>query len=299
MIVYVAYDSRLLDWRLSEGHPSNPIRAKLSVEMLQARSELDVHVEGVRHATLAEMLLVHDREYIDDVVRLGLSSEWAGCRRDLADTARLMMGGTMRLVDRLIAGECEIAFAPQGFKHHSHRDYSSGFCVFNDAAAAALRFADAGERVAYVDVDAHHGDGVEEILRSRSDIWTMSIHDGTIFPGTGFDHESENGVFNWPLRRGSGDDALEWSMDQVEGLLQVFEPTVLLFACGADGLANDPLTSLEYTEGGLVKAAGRVAKYGQKILIGGSGGYLALDETPSAWAAMVAEIVRVRQLVHA
>jgi acetoin utilization protein AcuC len=293
-VVDVAYDKRLLDWQLGDGHPTNPERARLAVHKLKGMG-VPLRVHDVRPGTRSELLLVHDAGYVDDVLGHGESNEWFGERQDLALTAQLMFGGTMNLVDRMLAEPelVRLGFAPMGAKHHAMRAWSSGFCVFNDMAAAAVRFRDAGMRVMYVDWDAHHGDGVEDLLRDEPGVVTCSVHDGTIFPGTGDLWSPELGVYNWPLTRGQGDEALLEAVAQMWEIGHEFKPDVLLVAAGADGHAGDPLSSLRYSLDGLTMASlvmGRL--HVPQVLIGGAGGYQPLDITPEVWARTVASMQR-------
>jgi len=298
MTVHVAYDKRLLNWVLSEGHPSNPIRARLTLDRLEA-AEVPMQVHRLRDATLDELRLVHAPGYLYEVLIEGRCSEWAGVRPDLSGTARLMFGGTMHLVDLLLErDDVKLAFAPQGAKHHAMRDHASGFCVFNDFAAAALRLRDAGHRVLYVDWDAHHGDGVEALLRDEKDIVTCSIHDSTIFPGTGWHTEPNAGVYNWPLAGYAGDYGLLTCIEEVVTLGREFKPTALLVAAGADGHRRDPLSSLEYTYAGLSEAATLVAtglESVEKTLIGGAGGYEPFTVVPRVWADTVAQFAQAER----
>lgn len=287
--IHVAYSSAYLNWHLGTGHPTNPIRAKNAVDLL-THSPHDVRLHRPEYARWEDLLLVHDEPYADEIVN-GFSDEWAGERTDLADTASLMFGGTQRLVDLMLEDDTvRLAFNPQGAKHHAMRNYSSGFCVFNDFAAAAIRFADQGLRVAYVDWDAHHGDGVEELLRMRSDIRTYSIHDATIFPGTGRETMEQDGVYNCPLAAGAGNAALAERVRRIGQSLSTMRPDVLLLAIGADGHEKDPLSSLTYTTGGLVKAARVAATWAPRVLVGGAGGYRPHDVTPEVWAKSVMAI---------
>lgn len=194
----------------------------------------------------------------------------------------------------LRAEEPAIYFNPQGAKHHAHHDHASGFCVLNDMAWAATRLAREGRKVAYVDWDAHHGDGVEALLLDNPAALTASIHDATIFPGTGHRTDRARGAHNWPLAHGAGNDALLLSMASIVELLEHERPDVVLLACGADGLAGDPLSTLTYTLDGIARAAGLLgdwcAAHRVPVLAGGAGGYQPLTETPQAWALTTARL---------
>lgn len=297
MKVTVAYTSKYLNWQLGSGHPTNPERARLALRLLETTPELEVEVVEPLSENLKyyqnEASFVHDSKYLRELGR-GVCGEWAGEQPVLGETAFLMFGGTVELVNRILEGENGVFFNPQGAKHHAHFDRASGFCALNDMAYAALTLADAGRKVVYLDWDAHHGDGVEELLRGRKDITTISIHEYGIFPGTG--GKSGPGYINYPMDHEAGDAQLGEIMRSVEKRLGKLEPDVILLACGADGLEGDPLSSLRYTQEGLDHAARLVgsaaARLGADVLIGGAGGYQPLDEVPEHWARCVSTIAR-------
>jgi acetoin utilization protein AcuC len=185
-----------------------------------------------------------------------------------------------------------LGFSPQGAKHHAMWNYGSGFCTFNDMAYCARVLSAAGERVAYVDIDAHHGDGVEALCYHDNRILTASIHEWGIFPGTGAHDVPEQQVWNYPLDTESGDTELVASIAGVVARLREFQPTVLLIAAGADGHETDPLSSLRYTLEGYQRVARGLARAAAdlgatRILVGGAGGYQPDDVTPLVWATFV------------
>jgi acetoin utilization protein AcuC len=207
-----------------------------------------------------------------------------------------MCGGTELLAHRIVSGETQYGFNPQGAKHHAHRSSGGGFCVFNDMALAAHIFMDVGMRVAYLDLDAHHGDGVEALLQTESAATTASIHEGGIFPGTGLTSVPEAGVHNWPLPGRSGDEPWLRAVGEAVEVLRAFHPGVLLVSIGADAHEGDPLSSLKVTEDGYL-AAGRqvgdsVRDLGVPLLMGGAGGYQPLTWTPRIWTGFVIEAIR-------
>ncbi len=158
-----------------------------------------------------------------------------------------MFAGTVQLVHAVADGRVQVGFSPQGAKHHAMADRGSGFCVFNDMAWAAKHFAAQGKRVLYVDLDAHHGDGVEALTRDEALVMTCSVHDSTVFPGTGHVDEPACRVQNFPLARGAGDRELAAGVEAVVRLAEEWRPEVVLVAIGADGHATDPLSSLQYS----------------------------------------------------
>ncbi len=285
----VAYDERLLDWQLGPGHPTNPVRAKLAVELLQQRG-VPLVVEPITWRLTDELEAVHTADYVRRTLE-GSNAEWSGNRPDLGAVAAHMFAATVQLVHAVDEGRVRVGFSPQGAKHHAMADRGSGFCVFNDMAWAAKHFAAQSRRVLYVDLDAHHGDGVEALTRDEPLVMTCSVHDSTIFPGTGHRSEPELGVHNFPLQRDAGDAELLGSLADIVRLADAWLPEVVLVAIGADGHATDPLSSLQYSNDGYAVAARTIgtvaARLGAPVLMGGAGGYQPLTHTPAVWATFV------------
>jgi len=297
MTLHIAYDDRLLGWKLGQGHPTDPIRAKLATDLLVKRvGAVVTPISGL--ASRDALVSIHDAGYVDLLVD-GFNGEWDGQRKDLGRVARLMFQGTADLVEEMVRGNVRYGFSPQGAKHHAQWDHGSGFCTLNDFAWAAQRFASAGARVAYFDTDAHHGDGVENLTRANPNVLTISIHDSAIFPGTGREHDRANRVFNYALPAESGDRELLHAVIEAKKELERFAPDVLLFAVGGDGFADDPLSTLQYSYTGYRTVARSIGLFagtlGLPILFGGAGGYLPRTHTPRVWATVVEETYRMAE----
>ncbi len=295
----IAYGNQYLDWKLGEGHPTNPERALIATNLLTDElggENIDIISPVIHEGDVARLYEVHDPEYVDDVLA-GNSWEWIGTDPKLGQTALAMFSGTARLLDMMLEDRSiRVAFNPQGAKHHAHYYNSGGFCVFNDMAYAGVAFANAGLKVMYVDWDAHHGDGVEELLFD-TDIPTMSIHDGTIYPGTGRQgHDLKHSAYNWALNSGAGDSEFADAMDDIKKLADEIKPDIVLLATGADAHETDPLSSLNFTYKGYGYASSVIAeianKYSSQVLIGGAGGYQPHTHTPAVWAQVVADIYK-------
>ena len=288
----LAYDDRLLDWQLGPEHPTNPVRAKLAVELLQGRG-VPLMVEPITWQLTDELEAVHTADYVRRTLE-GNNDEWAGSRPDLGAVAAHMFASTVQLVRAMDEGRVIVGFSPQGAKHHAMADHGSGFCVFNDMAWAAKHLAGQGKRVLYIDLDAHHGDGVEALTRDEPLVMTCSVHDSTIFPGTGHTSEPECRVHNFPLAHGAGDAELLSSVAQIVRLGDGWRPEVVLVAIGADGHITDPLSSLQYSYEGYASAARTIGELAARqrapVLMGGAGGYQPLTHTPAVWALFVAEL---------
>ena len=158
----------------------------------------------------------------------------------------------MTAADLLLAGEADIVFNLLGGFHHARPEKAAGFCYINDVVLACLRLAEAGKRVACLDVDAHHGDGTQEAFYRRNDVLTISLHESgkTLFPWGGFESEMGEGPglgynVNVPLPAGTYDEAFLVAFDQiVVPLLQAYHPDILVLELGMDTLAGDPSIGL-------------------------------------------------------
>lgn len=296
--LHIAYGHDYLNWRLGGGHPTNPERATLATAFIEhalGKNNVEIIEPTIEDGDIESLYEIHHNEYVDGVIYDGVSGEWTGRNPQLGQTALAMFAGTARLVEKMLDGTVKVAFNPQGAKHHAHYDQSGGFCVFNDMAHAANEFGKRGLKVMYIDWDAHHGDGVEELLYDTPHL-TASIHDGTIFPGTGRDgHDTEHFVYNWALKRNAGDSEFIIAMEEIEMLADEYKPDVILLATGADAHETDPLSSTNFTYTGYDFAAKTVARIankhtGGRVLIGGAGGYQPHTHTPRIWSRVVSII---------
>jgi acetoin utilization protein AcuC len=292
------HDDQYQNWIFDPTHPTQGRRFKLAAELLiHEASKLNQHeleVKAPKPASLDQLLLVHEPEYLDQVLNHGLSREWAGSRPDLAELAALFAGGTLVGLDALLSKEVDLAIHFAGAKHHAKANTSSGFCIFNDFAIAAKLATSAGHRVAIFDLDAHHGDGTEFLLRAEP-VLTYSVHDATIFPGTGFTSEPELFIHNLPLAAGSGDLELAAAVSEFINLAEQFGATMIFIAAGADGHTADPLSTLNYTTAGIAKAVStiRLRFIELPMLIGGAGGYRPDDITPEVWSSLALAAIEV------
>jgi acetoin utilization protein AcuC len=309
----IAYSDDYLNWRLGSkdgSHPTNPIRAKIAVELLEQELEGVVDFEVIeptyKRRDRRAIESIHSARYVAEVIDEGKSYDWSG--KDLLNgaTAAQMFSGTARLVEKIIAGETRVGFNPQGAKHHAQYDHSAGFCVFNDMAWAAKEFAKAGLKTVYIDWDAHAGDGVQHLLED-TDTPTFSIHGHGIYPldpltyMRGRDDANylyqhpEKGIYNYNLQRGEGDDAFIWAIDDIAEKVGKYAPDVILLATGADAHEGESW-GLKYTYEGYNYASEKIAEMANmyskgRVLIGGAGGYQPHTHTPRIWANVVEDIV--------
>ena len=300
--VYLVHSDKYKNWIFDPTHPTQGRRFNNARDLLitSAKKEgIDVVEVLPRTATEAELLRVHTPAYIDEVLNQHISTEWDGERPDLASLASLFVGGTLTALDALLTNKTKLAIHFPGAKHHAQSDHSSGCCIFNDFAIAAdIASKDHGKHIIIIDIDAHHGDGVENLTADNPKVLTFSVHQDGIFPGTG--DESKPGYFyNIPLEAGAGDKEL---LDAIEQFIYVigardriwdWQPDLLFITCGADGHSEDPLTSLEYSVAGYIAVAKRVKERfpDLPILLGGAGGYLPDTRTPEIWSGVALNLV--------
>ncbi len=254
-----------------------------------------------RLATRAELKRVHAPSYIDEVLDNHLSGQWSGKRADLAILASTFVGGTLVALYALLNKKALTAIHFPGSKHHAQYDHSSGFCIFNDFAIAAdIATKDYGLRVAILDIDAHHGDGVENLTADNPMVLTYSIHEKGIFPGTGNESDPDRNVYNFPLvpknvgvdSPGKGNEALEAGVSDFMHVLDAFKADLVFITCGADGHKEDPLSSLEYSVEGYAGIAKLMRRNYPDVpmLLGGAGGYLPDTRTPEVWSQFAAKL---------
>jgi acetoin utilization protein AcuC len=205
--------------------------------------------------------------------------------------AVLAAGGTLTAAKMILSGEAELVFNPSGGYHHAGPELAAGFCYINDVALACIVLAEKGNRVLYLDVDVHHGDGVANAFYERSDVMTISFHENpkTLFPGTGFEHEIGRGkgkgyCVNVPLPVGTYDQAYMKAFEAVAlPLMTAYNPDVIVFELGADALAGDPLAHLQLTNNTYAEIINHLMAFGKPILATGGGGYNVVN-TVRAWA---------------
>ncbi len=306
----VIYCDLYLNWLLGKGdgsHPTNPVRAKFATQLLTDSLGSDIVIvdpfdEAKADSDMEALKATHDAKYIESVLS-GDCAEWSGTKPIMGETAYVMFKGTIRAVELILAGKAKVVFNPQGAKHHAKYSSSSGFCVFNDMAYAAMALKAQGLKVLYLDWDIHAGDGVAHMLRGKG-IPCISIHNGGIYPSdpllnsTNFEHHRlEELIFNFNVKSGDGDDVFMDATDRAREIIDEYQPDVILLAAGADGHTGANLIGVDsnYTEKGFKYAAEMVAEMAIKhsegrVLIGGAGGYQPEKETPETWALVVATI---------
>jgi acetoin utilization protein AcuC len=188
--------------------------------------------------------------------------------------ASTAVGGSIHAAELALAGH--LVFHPSGGTHHGRRDRASGFCYFNDPVFALLTFLEHGlERVLYVDLDAHHGDGVQDAFAQDDRVLTISIHEEKRWPHSGLVEDRAQGAArNLPVPRGFNDSELDFLVEEaVLPLARAFEPEALVVTCGADALEGDPLSRLSLSNVGLWRAVERLVAEQPRAVVLGGGGY--------------------------
>jgi acetoin utilization protein AcuC len=220
----LVHSDQYANWIFDPSHPTQGrrfINAHQQFTAQMAQAGLEVIEIKPRPATIEELARVHSLDYINEVLTDHRTSQWSGQRPDLAELSALFAGGTLTALKALLDGTANTAIHFPGAKHHAQYDHSSGFCIFADFALAAdIATSDFGKRVAILDIDAHHGDGTENLTADNPNVMTFSIHEKGIFPGTGNKDQTSKQVFNFPLpalgldrELGKGDVALTYGVN--------------------------------------------------------------------------------------
>ncbi len=312
--IYIPWDEKLLEYNFGPGHPLAPIRVELAM-----RLALDLGVISgenlfgpVIPATMEQLLRAHSADYIAAVIAAGADSQqidggyglgsgdnpvFAGMHEASARVA----GATLMAANAVWSGGAKHAVNLAGGLHHAQRASASGFCIYNDLAVAIYDLLDQGaQRIAYIDIDAHHGDGVANIFYDDPRVLTISIHESpnTLFPRTGWSHESggtnaPGSCVNIALPAGTGDQGwLRAFVSVVPAIIDVFAPEIIFSQNGADSHVNDPLTHLALSVDGQRYAYELIHqlahRHGNKLVAVGGGGYDIADAVPRSWVNLLA-----------
>lgn len=254
-------------------------------------------------ATKAELKKFHTERYLDALqqaaageltregLHMGLGTPDCPVFPDMFDYACWACGATLTGAELILSGETDIAFNPSGGFHHARAEKASGFCYINDLVLACMRFISNGRKVLYLDIDAHHGDGVQEAFYSTDKVMVISLHESgnTLFPWTGFENETGDGAgkgfnVNVPLPIGICDESYLQAFNQiVTPLIKAYAPDVFVLQLGMDALAGDALAHLELTNNTHAEIIERLLGFSKPILAIGGGGYH-VENTVRGWA---------------
>ena len=325
--LYVAWDDRLAGYDFGPGHPLAPLRLKLTMELAQAfgLDRLDgVTIEVPAAATSAELELVHDPGYIAMVRLAGHQASEDGLSRGLTTQALLMhglgteddplfpgmheaaamvTGATLAAARAVWTSAAQHGASPAGGLHHAMAGHASGFCVYNDVAVAiAWLLSQGAERIAYIDVDVHHGDGVQVAFWDDPRVLTISVHEhpDTLFPGTGRPGEiggahADGTAVNLALPAGTGDAGwLRAFHAVVPPVVRSFGPQMLVSQHGCDSHRDDPLANLELSIDAQRVAHAAIHALSHEVSGGrwlstGGGGYEHVRVVPRTWTHLLFE----------
>ncbi|WP_328442685.1 acetoin utilization protein AcuC [Amycolatopsis sp. NBC_00438] len=311
----VVWDSSLLGYDLGGDHPFNPVRLELTVRLATELGVLDgVELLVPSAAGDEELLRIHAPEYLAAVreaplvgwdVGHGLGTSDNPVFSDMHDASALVVGSTLLAARKIAEGEATRAVNIAGGLHHAMRDQASGFCVYNDCAVAISWLLDHGfERIAYIDTDVHHGDGVQAAFYDDPRVLTISMHQHpfTLWPGTGYSAETGRGkadgtAVNVPLPPRTQDPGWLRAFNAVvPSLLADFEPQLLFTQCGVDSHEEDPLADLSLSVDGhrtiytTLRELANTYASGKWIAVGG-GGYQLIRVVPRSWTHLIATVL--------
>jgi acetoin utilization protein AcuC len=312
------WDDALADYRFTDDHPLNPRRLELTLELIR-RLDLVDETKPARTASDEELRSVHAAEFIAAVrgasegttplstlQQFGLGSGDVPIVRGMHEAAAHIAGATLRAAQLVMSGEYTRAFSIAGGLHHARHAEASGFCVYNDLACAIRWMQQTHHaRVMYIDIDAHHGDGVQQIFYADPDVLTISFHESGAFlyPGTGFIDEMGEGdgygySVNVPLDPHTDTESfLDCVRELVPLLADAFAPDVIMLQAGCDAHILDPLTHLRCTTS-LYRDAVRIvsdvadAHCDGRIVATGGGGYAIYTVVPRAWTIVWATLTK-------
>lgn len=312
----MVWDEALAAYNFGPTHPLAPVRVELTIALARHLGVLDaptVSLEEVDPAPDDLLQLVHEPDYVQAVRRVddtqggdllrGLGTPDNPVFSGMHDASALVAGASVGAARAVWNGETEHGVNVAGGLHHAMPGLASGFCIYNDPAIAIAWLLQQGAtRIGYVDVDVHHGDGVQKAFYDDPRVLTISLHESplSLFPGTGHPDElgGPNGrgyAVNVALPAGTGDAGWLRSFEAVvPPLLEGFQPQVLLTQHGCDSHALDPLAHLMLTVDGQRTAYARLHQLahetagGSWIAVGG-GGYELARVVPRAWTHLLAE----------
>ena len=316
--LHVAWDERLAAYDFGAGHPMAPVRMELTIELARAFGlfgRAGVSVERPAPATDVQLQMVHSRRYIAAVRRAGgpdpdssILSFGLGTGDDpvfpgMHDASALVAGATLAAARAVWTGAARHGVSIAGGLHHAMRASASGFCVYNDPAIAiAWLLGQGAERVAYVDIDVHHGDGVQAAFYDDPRVLTISLHEhpAALWPGTGLPSETggpgaEGSAVNVALPAGTTDAGwLRAFHAIVPPLLRAFRPEILVSQHGCDTHWLDPLADLRLSIDAQRAAHAAIHALAHQVadgrwLLTGGGGYELLHVVPRTWTHLLAE----------
>jgi len=312
----VMWDEEYLKYKFSDWHPMHPARLELTYRLSSELQVLDadnVSIHAPEIASDAVIGTVHEQSYIDQVRRVsedptliaedfGLGTEDDPVFAGMHDAAGRIVGGSIIAAQAIMDQDTVRAVNFAGGMHHAAKNKASGFCIYNDAAAAIQRMLDQGaQRVVYIDVDAHHGDGTESIFWDDERVLTISLHESglSLFPGTGFANDiggkqAQGSAVNVALPAMTGDSGWMRAFHAiVPQLVHAFKPEIIVSQHGCDAHRDDDMTNLKLSVDAQRQAALDIAQLADDVCEGrwlatGGGGYNVTAVVPRTWTHLTA-----------
>jgi acetoin utilization protein AcuC len=306
------YSDEFSRYDYGSSHPLKPIRLMLTYELIRSCRLLDSpdpRVIEPHHARVEDLLAFHSKEYVEILQTSNSGEPPMGAEvygigpgdnpafPGMFDWSALIAGASIKAADLVDSGEAETAFNIAGGLHHAHASMASGFCYINDPVLAIMHLTARGRRVAYIDIDAHHGDGVQEAFYDSDRVLTISLHETgrLLFPGSGFEHETGSGAgkgysVNIPMPPESDDELFVHAFrETVPLLVETFKPDIVVSQLGVDTFVNDPLAHLNLTTNGFCEMVRMIKSLAPKWVALGGGGYDIANVARAwtlAWAVM-------------
>jgi len=302
------YSDKLASFEYSDSHPFKPSRARHLMDLLNRYSLIfETNQKVLEPEPLDEELLyaVHDKKYISllkqcntgefdiSMLEAGIGTPDNPVVLGMYDFALAASGATHQGAMMLLNNEASFAFNPLGGFHHAGRNFAEGFCFINDIAIAIAECLKRGARVAYIDIDAHHGNGVQDAFYGSDQVLTISLHESgkSLYPWGGF--ENEEGIkdgtgynVNIPLLAESDDEVYLYAFRElVPPLIEAFKPDIIFLEAGGDVHRDDPLTHLNLTSNGYRETLKMIKNFGKPVCATGGGGY-DVYQTANLWATV-------------
>jgi acetoin utilization protein AcuC len=303
--------SEIAAYGFADGHPFGQDRHTVFMDELRLQSFASQLLHAApRLATVDELAAFHTREYIEFVRERCDEGEGAldggdtPAQTGLFEAASFVVGATLHAVEAIMTQQARAVFIPIAGLHHAARDHAAGFCVFNDIGVAieVLRSKYGIKRIAYVDIDAHHGDGVYYAFADDPEVFIADLHqDGrSLYPGTGTSYETGVGKaqgtkLNLPLPPYADDATFVLAWQQALTFIEATTPELIILQCGADSIEGDPLAQLMWSPNAHAQATRDLcvlaAKLGHhRVLALGGGGYNRRNLAVT-WTGVVRELV--------
>ncbi|MDT8272316.1 MAG: acetoin utilization protein AcuC [Desulfomonilia bacterium] len=307
------YSSKFDTYSLGDSHPFKPYKVSMVYELCYRYGLFDhpwITIKEPLPATEEVLEEYHSREYLDalkgansgsfdfTMINYGLGTSDNPVFKGVFDFSLLVAGATTMAAELLVSGEADTIFSPVGGLHHGGYAHAEGFCYINDIVIAIQRLLRKGHsRILYVDIDAHHGNGVQDAFYHTNKVLVLSLHQNgeSLYPGTGFVDEMGEGkgygyTVNLPLPEYTDDESyVRAFMAVYPSLVKAYQPQCVVAQIGLDTLKKDPLTNLRLTNNGYAQVLKEIRKSSSKLIALGGGGYSVPDVVRGwtlAWAIM-------------